>query len=69
MIIFSNNLTRSRHFTDGKNSSFLGCGSIKKRNTPTFNTVDYKLVEFDKMENIIIPPFLKKKKGIPLTKC
>ncbi len=39
--------------------AFLGCGSVKKRNTPTFDTVDYKLVEFYKMENIIIPFFKK----------
>ena len=28
-------------------TTYLGCGAVKKRNTPTFDTCDYKLTNFD----------------------
>ena len=39
--------------------SFLGCGTLKKRNIMNFNAWDYKLVDFSLMDSIIIPFFTK----------
>jgi len=38
---------------------YLGCGAVKKRNTPTFDTCDYKLTNFDMIDNKILPFFKK----------
>nr|ATI20443.1 GIY-YIG endonuclease [Juglanconis juglandina] len=39
--------------------TYLGCGMVKKRNTLTFNTCDYKLSNFHMIDSKIIPFFKK----------
>ena len=42
--------------------TYLGCGVVKKRNTLTFNTCDYKLSNFHKIDSKILPFFLRSMK-------
>ena len=37
--------------------TYLGCGTVTKRNTTTFNTCDYKLANFEMMDSKILPFF------------
>ena len=36
---------------------YLGCGTVKKRNTSSFDNCDYKLSNFDMIDNKTIPFF------------
>ena len=40
-------------------ATYLHCGSVKRRNTPAFDTCDYKLTGFDMIDSKILPFFNK----------